>query len=165
MNAILSILVCFAMLFSGGAALPAQPETATTRTLRNLTIAVDGESVTLTPQARFTTAIGSDVARLQFEIVDGERVLLPMAGELTADGVRFSLGQNGNVYSISGDDLLELMDMDGTDAQMFALLGDYMTGYSALLSRSITDTAFQRQVSDAALAVLSGACGAEAEDV
>ena len=25
MNAILSILVCFAMLFSGGAALPAQP--------------------------------------------------------------------------------------------------------------------------------------------
>ena len=49
MNAILSILVCFTMLFSGGAALPAQPETATTRTLRNLTIAVDGESVTLTP--------------------------------------------------------------------------------------------------------------------
>ena len=47
MNAILSILVCFAMLFSGGAALPAQPETATTRTLRNLTIAVDGESVPL----------------------------------------------------------------------------------------------------------------------
>ncbi|MDY5219417.1 MAG: hypothetical protein SPH82_02410 [Eubacteriales bacterium] len=165
MNAILSILVCFAMLFSGGAALPAQPETATTRTLRNLTIAVDGESVTLTPQARFTTAIGSDVARLQFEIVDGERMLLPMAGELTADGVRFSLGQNGNVYSISGDDLLELMDMDGTDAQVFALLGDYMTGYSALLSRSITDAAFQRQVSDAALAVLSSACGAEAEDV
>ena len=41
MNAILSIIVCFAMLFSGGATLPAQPETATTRTLRNLTIAVD----------------------------------------------------------------------------------------------------------------------------
>lgn len=28
MNAFLSILVCIAMLFSGGAALPVQPETA-----------------------------------------------------------------------------------------------------------------------------------------
>ena len=45
MNAILSILVCFAMLFSGGAALPAQPETATVRTLRNLSVTTDEGSV------------------------------------------------------------------------------------------------------------------------
>ena len=61
MNAILSILVCIAMLFSGGAALPEQPETATVRTLRNLTIATDEGSVTLTPELRLTTAIGSEL--------------------------------------------------------------------------------------------------------
>ena len=59
MNTILSILVCIAMLFSGTTALPAQPETAVTWTLRNVTIGYDGESVTLAPEARITTAIGT----------------------------------------------------------------------------------------------------------
>ena len=38
MSAILSILVCIAMLLGGGTALPAQPEPATVWTQRNMTI-------------------------------------------------------------------------------------------------------------------------------
>ena len=97
MNAILSILVCFAMLFSGGAALPAQPETATTWTLRNLTISTDEGSATLTPELRLTAAIGRAAARLQFEAANDGETLLPVPGALSEACLRFPLRHRGNV--------------------------------------------------------------------
>ena len=165
MNAILSILVCFAMLFSGGAALPAQPETATVWTLRNLSVATDEGSATLIPEARLTTAIGSDAARLQFEVVNGDDVLLPMMGEMTKDGVRFCLSDGGSVYSLSSDALLELMEAGDADAQLMALMVDYLNSYSALLSRTMNDASFQQEFSRTMIELLVSACGGEAEQV
>ena len=165
MNAILSILVCIAMLFSGGAALPEQPETATVRTLRNLTIATDEGSVTLTPELRLTTAIGSEQAIAQFEVVRGDDVLLPMAGELTKDGVRFRLRDGGSVYSLTSDALLELMEAGDADAQLMALMVDYLNSYSALLSRTMNDASFQQEFSRTMIELLVSACGGEAEQV
>ena len=162
MNAILSILVCFAMLFSGGAALPAQPETATVRTLRNLSVTTDEGSVTLTPELRLTTAIGSEQAIAQFEVVRGGDVLLPMAGELTNDGVRFRLCDGGSVYSLTNDALLELM---GSDAPSDTLMVDYLNSYSALLSRTMNDASFQQEFSRTMIELLVSACGGEAEQV
>ena len=165
MNAILSILVCFAMLFSGGAALPAQPETATVRTLRNLSVTTDAGSVTLTPELRLTTAIGSEQAIAQFEVVNGDDVLLPMMGELTKDGVRFCLSDGGSVYSLSSDALLELMEAGDADAQLMALMVDYLNSYSALLSRTMNDASFQQEFSRTMIELLVSACGGEAEQV
>ena len=165
MNAILSILVCIAMLFSGGAALPEQPETATVRTLRNLTIATDEGSVTLTPELRLTTAIGSEQAIAQFEVVRGDDVLLPMAGELTKDGVRFRLRDGGSVYSLTSDALLELMEAGDADAQLMALMVDYLNSYSALLSRTMNDASFQQELSRTMIDLFVSACGGEAEQV
>ena len=129
MNAILSILVCFAMLFSGGAALPEQPETATVRTLRNLSVTTDEGSVTLTPELRLTTAIGSEQAIAQFEVVNGDDVLLPMMGELTKDGVRFCLSDGGSVYSLSSDALpLEYPTYGSGDFRRPALHVQYPDG-------------------------------------
>lgn len=162
MNAILSILVCFAMLFSGGAALPAQPETATVRTLRNLSVTTDAGSVTLAPELRLTTAIGSEQAIAQFEVVSGDDVLLPMAGELTKDGVRFRLCDGGSVYSLSSDALLELM---GSDAPSDTLMVDYLNSYSALLSRTMGDASFQQEFSRTMIELLVSACGGETEQV
>ena len=162
MNAILSILVCFAMLFSGGAALPAQPETATVRTLRNLSVTTDEGSVTLTPELRLTTAIGSEQAIAQFEVVRGDDVLLPMAGELTNDGVRFRLCDGGSVYSLTNDALLELM---GSDAPSDTLMVDYLNSYSALLSRTMNDASFQQELSRTMIDLFVSACGGEAEQV
>lgn len=139
MNAILSIIVCFAMLFSGGATLPAQPETATVWTLRNLSVTTDAGSVTLAPELRLTAAIGSEQAIAQFEVVRGDDVLLPMAGELTNDGVRFRLRDGGSVYSLTSEALLELM---GSDAPSDTLMVDYLNSYSALLSRTMNDASF-----------------------
>ena len=162
MNAILSILVCFAMLFSGGAALPEQPETATVRTLRNLSVTTDEGSVTLTPELRLTTAIGSEQAIAQFEVVRGDDVLLPMAGELTNDGVRFRLCDGGSVYSLTNDALLELM---GSDAPSDTLMVDYLNSYSALLSRTMNDASFQQELSRTMIDLFVSACGGEAEQV
>ena len=162
MNAILSILVCFAMLFSGGAALPEQPETATVRTLRNLSVTTDEGSVTLTPELRLTTAIGSEQAIAQFEVVRGDDVLLPMAGELTNDGVRFRLRDGGSVYSLTNDALLELM---GSDAPSDTLMVDYLNSYSALLSRTMNDASFQQELSRTMIDLFVSACGGEAEQV
>ena len=165
MNAILSILVCFAMLFSGGAALPEQPETATVRTLRNLSVTTDAGSVTLAPELRLTTAIGSEQAIAQFEVVRGDDVLLPMAGELTNDGVRFRLRDGGSVYSLTSEALLELTEADDADAQLMALMVDYLNSYSALLSRTMNDASFQQELSRTMIELLVSACGSEAEQV
>ena len=162
MNAILSILVCIAMLFSGGAALPEQPETATVRTLRNLSVTTDAGSVTLAPELRLTTAIGSEQAIAQFEVVRGGDVLLPMAGELTNDGVRFRLRDGGSVYSLTNDALLELM---GSDAPSDTLMVDYLNSYSALLSRTMNDASFQQELSRTMFELFVSACGGEAEQV
>lgn len=165
MNAFLSILVCIAMLFSGGAALPAQPETATVRTLRNLSVTTDEGSVTLTPELRLTTAIGSKQAIAQFEVVNGDDVLLPMAGELTGDGVRFRLCDGGSVYSLTNDALLELMEADDAGAQLMAQMVDYLNSYSALLSRTMNDASFQQEISRTMIELLVSTCGGSAEPV
>lgn len=165
MNAILSILVCIAMLFSGGAALPEQPETATVRTLRNLSVTTDAGSVTLAPELRLTTAIGSEQAIAQFEVVRGGDVLLPMAGELTNDGVRFRLRDGGSVYSLTSEALLELTEADDADAQLMALMVDYLNSYSALLSRTMNDASFQQELSRTMFELFVSACGGEAEQV
>ena len=165
MNAFLSILVCIAMLFSGGATLPAQPETATVRTLRNLSVTTDEGSATLTPELRLTTAIGSEAALMQFEVVNGDDVLLPMAGELTGDGVRFRLSDGGSVYSLTNDALLELMEADNADAQLMAQMVDYLNSYSALLSRTMNDASFQQEISRTMIELLVSTCGGSAEPV
>ena len=165
MNAILSILVCFAMLFSGGAALPAQPETATTWTLRNLSVTTDEGSVTLTPELRLTGALGSEAALMQFEVVNGDDVLLPMAGGLTQEGVRFRLCDGGSVYSLSSDALLELMGEDAEALLPLTYLADYLGSYTALLNRTLTDASYQQELSQTVIELFVSACGGTVEEI
>lgn len=160
MNAILSILVCIAMLCGGGAPMPAVPETSTTWTLRNLTIESNGERVTLTPEARFTAAIGSEEAQAHFEIVNGEDVLLPMSGKLTADGALFSLGQGGNVYGISGETLAEITDVDAESLEVMELLTDFMYSCTDLMALT-QDPEAGPEASGAILTALIGAMDPE----
>ena len=163
MNAILSILVCFAMLFSGGAALPPQPETATVWTLRNLSITTDEGSATLTPELRLTTALGSEAALLQFEVVNDGETLLPVAGELTNDGVRFRLSEDGNVYSLSNEALPELLEADAEELLPLTYMADYLNSYSALLQRSMNDASFRQEAGQVMTDLLVSACGGETE--
>lgn len=134
MNAILSFILCFAMLLSPTGTLPAQPETASTWTVSNLTISVGDESVTLAPEARLTTAFGTEEAQLHFELGSGERTLMPMSGAINKDGVRFTLGTGMRTYTLSNETFMELTGMDEEDAQMLDLFGDFFLSYGKILA-------------------------------
>lgn len=164
MNTLLSILVCIAMLCSGTGALPAQPETAVTWTLRNLTIGYGGERVTLAPEARVTTAIGTEKAQLHFEVGSGEDVLMPVSGELTPEGVRFTLGRGEQAYAVTDATLTELMDLDADDVKVANLATDFIADYCALLSRTYADPEFAQSFSDVSLQAMIDACGAQGEE-
>ena len=164
MNTILSILVCFAMLCSGTTALPAQPETAVTWTLRNVTLDCDGESVTLAPEARITTALGAEKAQLHFELGNGEDVLMPVSGEITPDCARFTLGHGEQAYTVTEETLTAMLDLDAEDALYIDLAVGVITDYCALLNRTYADAEFAQTVSDAAMQAMIDACGAKAEE-
>ena len=164
MNTLLSILVCIAMLCSGTGALPAQPESATTWTLRNLSIDLNGESVTLDPEVRITTAAGAEKMQLHFEVLSGEDVLMPVSGEITPEAIRFALGRSEQAYTVTDATLTELMDLNEEDAQAIALVTGLIGDYCALLNRSSTDAEFAREMSNVALQAMIDACGAQAEE-
>lgn len=160
MNAILSIIVCIAMLAAPAGVLPAQPETAATYTVRNLTIGIGDESVTLAPEARITTAVGTEKAALHFEIGSGEDALMPMSGELTADGLKFSIGNEEHCYSVSNDTFMEVSGMTAEDAAILNGVGDFMLGYGKLLTTAM-DPAFTEEYQDVSWQLLAEMFGAE----
>ena len=162
MNAILSFIVCFAMLFSGGATLPAQPETATVWTLRNLSVTTDEGSVTLNPELRLTTAIGTESARMQFGIVNGDDVLMPIAGEITPDCLRFTMGNSGCVYTLTNEALMDSMEGDEMALKAFEYMADYTDSYAAMMT-SMRSADFQWQLTDMVLDLLIRSCGATPE--
>ena len=163
MNAILSFIVCIAMLLSPTGALPAQPENATTWTISNLTIDVNGEAVTLAPEARLTTAVGMDEAQLHFELGSGERTLIPMSGAINADGVRFTLGTGTKTYTLSEETFMELADMSEEDMQLLEVFGDFFLSYGKVLNM-LKDQEKYAQYYDLSWNLMEDMLGAEFED-
>lgn len=160
MNAILSFIVCIAMLMSPTGVLPAQPETAATWTVSNLTIAVGDESVTLAPEARLTTAMGTEEALLHFELGSGERTLMPMSGAINADGVRFTLGAGARTYTLSNETFMELTGMTEEDAQMLDMFGDFFLSYGKVLNL-VKDQEKYAQLNDVSWDMMEDMLGAE----
>lgn len=142
MNAILSIIVSIAMFFGGMTTLPAEPETQTSWTLSDVALTLDGETYAIGPAACLTSALGENRLQLQFEVENGGKTMLPVAGEITPDGARFSIGQSGTVYELSGETLLSMM---GGDAESLAALEEVsplLTGYFDYIRRCGEDPAY-----------------------
>lgn len=158
MNMILSVIVCFAMIFSGTGELPAVPETQSTWTIRNLTIDNGEESVTLTPEARLTAAMGAQEAALHFELGVGDQTIMPACGKISQDGVQFMLGESGRSYSISEDTLIEMAGMDAEDVEMLGIFGDFFLNYGAVLNKTMNDPAFYAEFNEAAMKALLETC-------
>lgn len=140
MNVILSILLCMAMILGGTGELPAQPETATTWTLSNVTLEVGGERVTLAPEARLTLAAGEQRAALHFEI-GGERVYLPLSLEVTPEALLFSLSGNGRAFRLSNEDFLAIAELDPGDLRALDAASEFLVRYGALLGTVLGDPA------------------------
>lgn len=149
MTAILSLIVSLAMLFSGVGSLPAVPETANQYTLRNLTLTINDEAVTLDPELQLTTALGAEQLGLDFEIHAGDNTLLPISGRLDTNGVAFSFADNGKAYTLSYATLGELLglteDSDAQVAEVLATATKLATSLSAY-NEAVKDPAVREQL-------------------
>lgn len=164
MNFVLSILVCLAMVLGGNSALPAEPEAATTWTVRNLALTMDGETVTLAPEARFTAAVGTERAALAFDVASGGETYLPLAAELTEDALRFSFGAQDRAYTLTAEDFEQALDFsDPSTAAALDDLTEYVRAASALLARQFTDPAFYQEYHDATWQALFDTCRTSVE--
>lgn len=148
MNVILSLVLCLAMLLGGGSKLPAEPETATTWTVRSAVLTLGDESVALAPEARLSLAAGAERAAMHFEFGDGEQVRMPLSLEAAPDALRFALSDAGRAYNLSAEELEKLFyEMNGipTDGEMMEILSGYIYGYGALMASMLHDPAGMRR--------------------
>ena len=165
MNFILSIFLCFALAFSGTGALPAEPETATTWTVRSISFDDGTESHSIDPELRLTTAVGAEKADLHFEIESGSRALLPVSVELTPDELRFAISGGKHAYSLTNEEFLRLADIDEEDMRLLIIVGDFLTSYGALLGSVYHDQEQAMAYSQATYDALLTACGSSFEPV
>lgn len=161
MSLILSFILCFALAFSGPAGLPAEPETATTWTIRNVTLSDGDETITLNPEARITAAIGTEKAALHFEIADDGKVYLPISAEITPEELTFALSASNHAYSMTNAEFLKITDMDEEDIRLLNILSDLVTSYGALLGMSYGDEEQMTAYSQTVLETMISTCGSE----
>lgn len=158
MNFFLSMLVCLAVLLSGGE-LPAEPEAATAWTLRSAAVTIDGETFALAPEAHFTTAVGAERAALAFDVTNGGETCLPLAAELTEDALRFSFGARERAYALSAEDVAQVLNLsDPSVAPTLDGIAAYLRAACALLARQAADPAFAQNYCEAMWQALFDTC-------
>ena len=160
-NFILSIFLCFALALGGTAGLPAEPETATTWTIRNVTLTDGTHSVTLNPAVKLTAAVGAEKAALRFEIDNGDATLLPMAAEVTPAAITFALSHGGRAYTVTEDALMEMGAFDEQDIQILNIVGELITGYGGLIGILSNGSEESLAYSQAVTEALLETCGGE----
>lgn len=102
-------------------------------TLRNLSIDAGEEEIALAPEARVRAVKGEDKFNLEFELGMNEQTLMPLRGEISEDGVLFTIGNGGRVYSADMETLGALIGLGEGDAEMLERLEDLIESYAALL--------------------------------
>lgn len=124
---------------------PVQPDNRWT--LRNLTIDTGEEEYALAPEVRLRAVESEGRSALEFEIASGEKLLLPVRGEITAEGVNFALGGSGRVYTANEALVQELLGQSEVDAEMTESITKFIENYFALLKKS-ADADFIRENAD-----------------
>ncbi len=133
MNLLLSIFLSLAMILGGTGSLPAEPDVATTWTLRNVTLDTGAEQRSLDPELRLTAAAGSDQVDLHLEVESGGRTLAPMSLEIAEDALRASFGTEDSVYSLSAQELEALSGIEANVPPMLDAFSELFTSAGALL--------------------------------
>lgn len=150
MNAILSVILCLALLLGGGGGMGVEPETTTTWTLRNVTLTLGDGSVTLAPEARLSAAAGGEKAMLHFEVGADGQTYLPLTLDASPEELRLALSGRGRTYTLSDAALLELLGFSGSAQQEITLAGDLIHSYFDLLNMLLNDPEATRACSEAA---------------
>lgn len=144
MKALLAVLVCLLVVLAAGGYFAWQqgmfdePVQSDNRwTIRNLTIDAGEEEITLAPEARLRAVKDEGKTALEFEIASGEKILLPVRGEISVEGVNFSLGSSERVYSVNEELLTGLLEMSEADADIIESIRGFVQNYVDLLKLSM----------------------------
>lgn len=135
MNAILSLFLSLAMLFSGGAALPAEVETVSTLAVQDVVLGYEGESYPLGIDFALSAGASQDELLLHFEAEDDEGLtLLPLSGKITRDGVTFALNNEGSAFTVSAETLNQMLGLEEGDVSSIETLAKGLESYFSALS-------------------------------
>lgn len=157
MNSILSLLVCLAMLFSGGMmAEDPNAAAATQITIHDLAVEIQGENYFLTPSVTLGVSTENGSALLDLFMTLNDQTLFPVQAKIDETGAGVLLGNSTTAYTFAPELLNEMMDGEEIPAEVFTLIDSYT---SLLRSLSDYDTATTEEMNLAATEKLAELIG------
>lgn len=147
-SSLMALILSVIIALSGAGAVPAIPETATQTTLHDITVTIDDTAYSIAAEPYFTGAIGAELAAGTFGIQLGNEALLPMQGAIDLNGIRFSLGDTGRVYTLTNEMIAESMDCEPEDLQIIA---DVFGAISEMMNYDLADSLEMSRASFATL--------------
>lgn len=136
MTNLLAILVSLAMLLTGASAPLAEPASRTIL-VSDLTVQHNDEVVTLTPFASLGVMTDGSKALFDFFVGKEDQVYMPFQVVADESGIVVTNDNCNVTLKLDKEQLDAMLDgavsVDEGDAELFALVGDYMTAYGDIL--------------------------------
>ena len=161
---VLSVIISFAMMLTGTYGMEAPEAAARTLTLSNITLTVDGESVTLEPTVTAGVATESGKALYNFAVRSGGSELLPVQLAVTEEALT-ALVKNGNaaftvpaeaINALTEQAEAEAMANVSADSKSSAVVEfitkDYLPAYTKVLQKAM-DPEFTKTINEKAQAL------------
>ena len=161
---VLSVLISFAMMLTGTYGLEAPEAAARTLTLSNITLTVNGESVTLNPTVAAGVATESGKALFDFAVRNGDSALLPMQLAVTEEAIT-AMVKNGNAaFTVPAETIdalteqvqAQAMDSISADSEANAVMEfitkEYLPAYTNVVKKAM-DPEFTKALNEKAQAL------------
>lgn len=149
MNAVLSLFLSLAMLFSGGA-LPAEVETVSVLTVQDVVLNYEDNNYPLGFDLSLSAGTAQDELLLHFELSNDDETLMPVSGRITRDGVTFALNDEGNAFTVSADKLNRMLELESDDLFAIENMCGGMESYVKALTLIYSDPSVSSPEADAA---------------
>ncbi|MGN0802527.1 MAG: hypothetical protein ACI4MF_08040 [Candidatus Faecivicinus sp.] len=138
---LLSMIVCIAMLFTGGyAAEDPNAVSSLVTTISDVVVTIDGTEYPLNPSIVLGVSTnGTDSALFDFSVPMGDDVLFPVQAKADDSGVSVILGDSSTAHTFSTDYITEAMGLDElTDefSEFFGVYGELITSLQSVAANS-----------------------------
>jgi len=125
---IISLLVCIAMLFSGGyTADDPNAAAAAQITVRDLAISIQGEDYSLSPSVTFGASSENGETLIDLFMTLGDQILFPVQAKIDDAGAGVLLGSSNTAYTFTPELFDELMGGEEIPEEVFTLIDSYST--------------------------------------
>lgn len=112
MNALISLVISFVLMFTGMPALPEVPETMHTVTISDFSMKIGEDSFATDASIRIGYAPSANGIVLTAEVIGADGTSVPAAMSIDSEGMRVSFNDMSNVYMIGSAIIDEAMQLD-----------------------------------------------------